>query len=81
MTQEQYQHPPGDPQAVSDGCTCPVTDNANGKGCGYVDSEGWPLYVFDLECPLHGGDKAAEMDPETPCFDANEYAALMGANV
>lgn len=81
MTQEQYKHPPGDPQAVEDGCTCPVMDNANGNGCGYVDAEGWPLYVFDLECPLHGGDKAEEMDPETLCFEAVEYAAIMAANV
>lgn len=55
-------------------------DNANGIGCGYVDSEGWTLYVFNLECPLHGGDKAEEMDPETLCFEAKEYAEITGAN-
>lgn len=77
--QDKYKHPPGDPQAVADGCTYPMMDNANGKGCGYVDGEGFPLYVFDLECPLHR-DKAEEMDPETLCFDAGEYAEIMGAN-
>lgn len=80
MTQDRYKHPPGDQQAVADGCTCPVMRNANGKGCGYVDLEGWPLYVFDLECPLHGGDKAEEMDQEMPCFAAGAYAEIMGDN-
>lgn len=80
MTQDKYEHPPGDPKAVADGCTCPVMDNGNGKGCGYVDAEGWPLYVFNLECPLHGGDKAEEMNPDTLCFEAGELAEIMGAN-
>jgi hypothetical protein len=71
---ERYPHPPGHQQAVKDGCTCPTMDNANGTGCGYVDANGSPLYVFNLECPLHGGDKAEKMDPDTPCFDAEAYA-------
>jgi hypothetical protein len=72
---DRYPHAPGDPQSVADGCTCPVLDNAHWKGCGYVDAEGFVLYVFNLECPLHGGDKAEAMDPGALCFDAGEYAA------
>ena len=65
----RYQHPPGHPQSVNDGCTCPVMDNGHGKGCGYVDVSGTPLFVFDMNCPLHGGDQAEEMNPEEMCFE------------
>ncbi len=75
MTPNEYQHPPGHPQAVADGCSCPVMDNANGNGCGYVDAAGNPLYVLDMECRLHNG--APEPNPQDMCFEAETYARLM----
>lgn len=49
--------PPGSPEAVAAGCTCPA--GANGRGKGYLggvkDDQGRVLYVMTLECPLHGG--------------------------
>ncbi len=62
-----YPFPPGHPQAVADGCTCPATLNANGNGIGYVDADGYPLYMFDLDCPLH--KEAMEMRPDELCFE------------
>lgn len=75
----RYPHPPGDPQAVAAGCLCPVLDNGHGRGCGYVDSQGAPLYVFNDACPLHGGNQAEVMDPNEVCFDANDYDAAGAA--
>lgn len=45
---------PGSPSAVSQGCTCPVYDNAHGAGRG-KDEHGQTVYVMDWDCPLHGG--------------------------
>jgi hypothetical protein len=55
---------PGSPEAVAEGCTCPVSDNAHGRGAGTMpSSNGLPtrVFVFHSDCPLHGaGDwKAA----------------------
>ena len=44
---------PGSPSAVSQGCTCPVYDNAHGAGMGR-DEHGRVVYVMSLDCPLHG---------------------------
>ena len=63
-------NPPGHPQAVIDGCTCPVLDNAHGKGCGYTDDDGHPLYIFNGDCVLHGD--APLLDPDTVCFKVGE---------
>lgn len=49
-----YDHPPGHPQSVADGCQCPTLVNGHGAGCGYSDANGHPLYVVDQTCPLHG---------------------------
>ncbi len=51
--------PPGSPEAVKLGCTCPVMDNANGKG--YMGYAGF--YVYSSDCPLH------PMTPEPCCID------------
>ena len=42
---------PGSPQAVSNGCKCPVLDNAHGKGIG--DGAYW----INEECPIHNNTK------------------------
>jgi len=39
---------PGSEEAVKNGCTCPVLDNAHGKG-GYRGG-----YFIFANCPLHG---------------------------
>lgn len=66
MTEKQYEHPLGHPQAVADGCTCPVLDNAHGQGCGYVDAAGYPLFIFNEDCKLHG--EAPGMHPDEICY-------------
>ena len=45
-------HPPGSDDARREGCTCPVIDNARGKGAG-VDDDGHPLFWYSDECPYH----------------------------
>lgn len=39
--------PPGHPDAVDQGCRCPVLDNARGKGS-YKGG-----YIIRGDCPLH----------------------------
>ena len=46
-------YPPGSPEAVENGCECPIIDNGYGKGA-YKDPKGNPVYWFSKECPLHG---------------------------
>ena len=42
---------PGSPEAVAQGCTCPVLDNCNGKGSEF----GGPgTFWMHSGCPLHG---------------------------
>ncbi len=38
---------PGSPEALAQGCLCPVIDNCRGRGIG---GQFW----MNLECPLHG---------------------------
>jgi hypothetical protein len=75
-----FPFPPGHPQSVATGCLCPVTDNAHGAGCGYVDAAGNALYIFEDRCPLHGGDQAEPMDPEELCYDAAMLAGITEPN-
>jgi hypothetical protein len=53
--------PPGSLAALSDGCKCPVLDNAHGAGLmgGLTDEYGKTMYVVNYECPLHGVEEAA----------------------
>ena len=49
---------PGSPEAISDGCTCPIEINCHGFGLlgGTVihpDTEK-PVFTFKEDCPLHG---------------------------
>lgn len=41
--------PPGSPQAVREGCTCPVLDNHHGSG--FLGLDG--MFVYNSGCPLH----------------------------
>jgi hypothetical protein len=43
---------PGSPAAVAAGCTCPVMDNARGKGARFNEA-GEPLFWVTQGCPLH----------------------------
>lgn len=40
---------PGSDAAIANGCTCPIMDNAHGKG--YMGVPG--IYVYSGDCPLH----------------------------
>lgn len=44
--------PPGSPEAIEAGCTCPVLDNHHGAG---IPAEHGPLYWYTAGCPVHGG--------------------------
>ncbi|GAA0721505.1 hypothetical protein [Dokdonella soli] len=70
---ERYPHPPGAPEAVADGCTCPILDNARGKGCGYLDADGHPCFIVTLSCPHHG-EAACFADDVTFARDLSEPA-------
>lgn len=43
---------PGSPQAVSNGCECPVLDNRHGAGL-YTDTDGSIAYAVNHNCPIH----------------------------
>lgn len=49
---------PGSDEAIKSGCVCPVFDNGHGKGSGYSDENGNPLFWYDANCPIHGKAKA-----------------------
>lgn len=52
MPQQVTTPAPGSPEAIAQGCTCPVLDNGHGKGyLGDGERFGW---VMSLDCPLHG---------------------------
>lgn len=46
---------PGSPEAIKQGCTCPVLDNGYGKGI-YGEGEKFGWWVSQ-DCPLHGKSK------------------------
>ena len=47
---------PGSPEALAQGCLCPVDDNDNGRGW-----QGFSrLFVMVADCPIHGS-------PEVHC--------------
>jgi len=47
---------PGSDAAIALGCTCPVLDNAHGKGYlgGVKNEKGHLVFVISGGCPLHG---------------------------
>lgn len=71
-----YPHPPGHPQAVTDGCVCPILDNAHGRGCGYLSQDGDPLFIVSEACPIHG---AAETFEESTRFGRDLSGPAYGA--
>ena len=50
--------PPGSPEAVEQGCKCPVIDNHYGKG--YMGQEG--VYAKSTSCPIHPTHPWTEQD-------------------
>jgi len=46
---------PGSDEAIMRGCTCPVIDNAHGRGYmgGARDENGTTIFVYNCECPVH----------------------------
>lgn len=46
---------PGSDGAIEQGCTCPVIDNARGKG---IMGDGEHGYWITAGCPLHGESNA-----------------------
>jgi len=50
---------PGSNEAIDMGCTCPVLDNAHGRG-GYISVDGKPLFWMTSGCPIHGIGEANE---------------------
>lgn len=51
--------PPGSDAAIDRGCTCPVRDNARGRG---LLLDGQPVYWIAEDCPLHQTKPATEDD-------------------
>ena len=49
---------PGSPAATRKGCTCPVLDNAHGKGI--PNQDGTRSHYVDSGCPLHGRNDDGE---------------------
>ena len=51
---EKYGVPPspGSEEAIALGCTCPVMDNCRGKGM--YEKDGYPVFVYNMACPIHG---------------------------
>ena len=45
---------PGSKEAIDKGCTCPILDNAHGKG--YMGASG--AFVISADCPVHLSDEA-----------------------
>ncbi len=41
---------PGSDEAIAQGCTCPVLDNAHGRGYMGISN----VFVWSEKCPLHG---------------------------
>lgn len=44
---------PGSPEAVKQGCRCPVLDNAHGRGAGWGENTFW----INAGCGLHAAQK------------------------
>ena len=76
--------PPGSPEAIEQGCTCPVFDNCKGRGCGLTDKDGNPLYYINEKCQLHGakeGEKEFPAHSDELDSDADDLLdGLMGGD-
>lgn len=59
---------PGSPEAVKNGCTCPVLDNSHGKGyMGQVGRDGKPIFIISATCPIHGKSFFPWLEGEKKC--------------
>lgn len=56
---------PGSDEALSQGCRCPVLDNAHGRGSMYGEGTFW----VNALCPLHGHRRPA---PDTESQEGND---------
>lgn len=56
---------PGSSEAIDLGCTCPVIDNARGKGYmgGARGKDGRAVFVYAMDCPVHH-EVGSEMESE-----------------
>ena len=52
---------PGSDEAIKLGCTCPVMDNAHGRGAFIED--GQVMFWYSQDCPVHN-DKTEVRDGE-----------------
>lgn len=48
---------PGSPQAVKDGCKCPVEENNAGEGAFVASRTRGTIFAVDKDCPLHGFER------------------------
>lgn len=53
---------PGSDEAIAAGCTCPVLDNAHGKGYmgGVKDENGETVYIISWVCQIHGVEEVPD---------------------
>ena len=61
-----YKLKPGSSEARLKGCSCPIEDNASGKGWlgGVIDAKGETIFVTSGNCPLHGFSVKDELEIE-----------------
>ena len=45
-----FEHEPGSPEAIAQGCTCPPQ---SGPGA-VIGSDGTPGFICEKDCPIHG---------------------------
>lgn len=61
---------PGSPLAEVHGCTCPVMDNAGGRGVQITDREGTQtMFWINGACPIHGKPEPEPL-PSPPQVDS-----------
>jgi hypothetical protein len=66
---------PGSPEAVDEGCTCPVFKNNRGRGLDESDGSDWldgGVFEVLIGCPLH------DDEPEVLCEDSDERRCECG---
>jgi len=63
---------PGSPEAVKQGCKCPILDNANGRGA-YGSSGDDAVFWIAESCPLHANreplDEMTRIAQEAGLYD------------
>lgn len=64
--------PPGSDAAIQQGCTCPIMDNAHGRG--YMGVPG--IYVYSGACPLHAL-KPQEWTPQDELDRSKHRAGIL----